>query len=575
MLFYTKNYKEATMLFLLNGQGVMQRLDNDRIFRGSNNFTKLGVIYPYDTVALAAIFTLPNGLATKAFPMSIPRVYTLTNAQTGQTKTFENLYYYETEITSDVTALEGVAKVTIAQMSQAGLDGEGEPVYSTVGTSYSASFTIEYAPYPDYTPVATPTTDDYNQLVQVLVTYQNMLNADLNALESTKQDKTDPALLTEDKTVVGAINELLDEVTGGASGGGLAARVAAVEEKTEMPLMTDFDVQGNTAQIDFNDGSQKEVRLPGGTSATQPWIRYSANANGNPMSATPSAEAAYVGFFVGLNPSTNPADYTWSRYKGIAISNVALDGFTFVITYENGDTQEVPIDTEDAIIVHEAGDSLVTSFNGKTGDVKGVSSFNGATGEVTGVSSFNGATGDIEFTTAEQAKKVLLPSGEYAAIQAAILDICYPVGSLKFSTSAANPSTYLGGTWVAWGGGRVPVGVDSSNELFNTVEKTGGSANAVVVSHSHTQQQHNHGFYRSDLYPAQYSDTLVYGSFGLPKNRNRTTQAVGGGGDWYEDQNWLTTHTERVAPTLNNAGVSGANANLQPSITCYIWKRLA
>lgn len=563
------------MLFLLNGQGVLQRLDNDRIFRGSNNFTKLGVIYPYDTVALAAIFTLPNGLATKAFPMSIPRVYTLTNAQTGQTKTFENLYYYETEITSDVTALEGVAKVTIAQMSQAGLDKEGEPVYSTVGTSYSASFTIEYAPYPDYTPVATPTTDDYNQLVQVLVTYQNMLNADLNALESTKQDKTDPALLTEDKTVVGAINELLDEVTGGEAGGGLTERVTVLEAKTDEPLMTDFNVQGNTAKIDFNDGSNKEVQLPGGTSATRPWIRYSTSSDGNPMTEDPDegASVKYVGFFVGLNPSNDPADYKWSRYSGKGIEDVMLQGFTFVITYEGGETEEVPIDSEDAMVVRETFDDIVYSFNGETGAVTGVSSFNGETGAVEGVSSFNGETGDINFDTVERAETVKLPNGAYAAIQAAILEIAYPVGSIKITTNSANPSTYLGGAWAAWGSGRVPVGINASDTDFATAEATGGSKDAVVVQHTHTQQQHNHDLWNANL--GEYSGSIPVGRFSFTKNRNRTLTATGGAGDWFENQYYDTIHTAVTTPTINSAGESGEGKNLQPYIVCYMWKRLA
>lgn len=565
------------MLFLLNGDGTMTRLDSGRIFQGSNNFTELGIIYPYQGVTLSVAFTLPNGIDTKYTPLPPLKPYTITDEQTGAKQTFENLYYASTRVPSSVTTLQGTVGVSVLATSTVEVTyANGSGTTTTANevsqcTSYSASFRVEPSVLPEYTPPAAPTTEDFNELVELLTAYQAALTVELN----NKQDIESDDLNTVDKTIVGAINEVYDEVTGGESGGGLTARVAAVEEKTEMPLMTDFDVQGNTAQIDFNDGSQKEVRLPGGTSATQPWIRYSANANGNPMSATPSAEAAYVGFFVGLNPSTNPADYTWSRYKGIAISNVALDGFTFVITYENGDTQEVPIDTEDAIIVHEAGDSLVTSFNGETGDVKGVSSFNGKTGEVTGVSSFNGETGDIEFTTAEQADKVLLPSGDYAAIQAAILNICYPIGSLKFSTSAANPSTYLGGTWVAWGGGRVPVGVDSTNELFNTVEKTGGSANAVVVSHSHTQEQHRHDFYRSDLSPAQYSGILPCGSLEGSRNRNRTVQAIGGAGDWFENQNVIYTNLEPVAPTIKSTGVSGENANLQPYITCYIWKRLA
>ncbi|MFR1213621.1 MAG: phage baseplate protein [Acutalibacteraceae bacterium] len=30
------------------------------------------------------------------------------------------------------------------------------------------------------------------------------------------------------------------------------------------------------------------------------------------------------------------------------------------------------------------------------------------------------------------------------------------------------------GTWAAWGGGRTPVGVNTADTSFNTVEKTGG-----------------------------------------------------------------------------------------------------
>ena len=38
----------------------------------------------------------------------------------------------------------------------------------------------------------------------------------------------------------------------------------------------------------------------------------------------------------------------------------------------------------------------------------------------------------------------------------------YPVGSIYMSARNINPSTFLGGTWVAWGQGRVPVGMGGS-----------------------------------------------------------------------------------------------------------------
>ena len=56
----------------------------------------------------------------------------------------------------------------------------------------------------------------------------------------------------------------------------------------------------------------------------------------------------------------------------------------------------------------------------------------------------------------------------------------YPVGSIYMSVSPTNPSEYFGGTWVAWGSGRVPVGLNTSDTNFNTVEKTGGASTRCV-----------------------------------------------------------------------------------------------
>ena len=68
----------------------------------------------------------------------------------------------------------------------------------------------------------------------------------------------------------------------------------------------------------------------------------------------------------------------------------------------------------------------------------------------------------------------------------------YPVGSIYMSVNATNPSTYFGGTWVAWGAGRVPVGINASDSNFNTVEKTGGAATVTlsasqIPSHTHAK----------------------------------------------------------------------------------------
>jgi len=53
-------------------------------------------------------------------------------------------------------------------------------------------------------------------------------------------------------------------------------------------------------------------------------------------------------------------------------------------------------------------------------------------------------------------------------------DLIYPVGSIYMSVNSTNPSVMFGGTWESWGSGKVPVGVNTEETEFNTVEKTGG-----------------------------------------------------------------------------------------------------
>ena len=58
-----------------------------------------------------------------------------------------------------------------------------------------------------------------------------------------------------------------------------------------------------------------------------------------------------------------------------------------------------------------------------------------------------------------------------AFVQTALQAI-YPVGSIYTNaTNSTNPGTLLGfGTWTAFGAGRVPVGFDSTNALFDAAE---------------------------------------------------------------------------------------------------------
>lgn len=147
-----------------------------------------------------------------------------------------------------------------------------------------------------------------------------------------------------------------------------------------------------------------------------------------------------------------------------------------------------------------------------------------------------------------------------AAISGPALVAVYPVGSIYINASnSTNPSTLLGfGTWVAFGAGRVMVGFNSANALFDTAEETGGSADAITVSHTHTatvtDPTHAHPYINM---------TGSTGSFNS------------GGGIGNNSGSSVTTTAASTGISVTNAstGSSGTNANYQPYITVYMWKR--
>lgn len=58
--------------------------------------------------------------------------------------------------------------------------------------------------------------------------------------------------------------------------------------------------------------------------------------------------------------------------------------------------------------------------------------------------------------------------------------IMHPIGSIIFTTSSINPGVTFGGTWIEWGKGRVPVGVNTADIEFNEVEKIGGKKEQLL-----------------------------------------------------------------------------------------------
>ena len=156
-----------------------------------------------------------------------------------------------------------------------------------------------------------------------------------------------------------------------------------------------------------------------------------------------------------------------------------------------------------------------------------------------------------------------------AFVQAA-LSALYPVGFVlstvtNYADSAAVVAEYGGTTWTRFGAGKVLVGYDSSDSSFNVVEGTGGSKDAIVVSHTHTFSGttgsdgiHNH---TGTLY-AEAGNENNFANGGTNAESSYTTSNS-------------SAHTHSFSGTTSSTGSSATNANLQPYVTVYMWKRTA
>lgn len=152
-------------------------------------------------------------------------------------------------------------------------------------------------------------------------------------------------------------------------------------------------------------------------------------------------------------------------------------------------------------------------------------------------------------------------------IKKAILQAENPIGHIRMETTDVNPATYLGfGTWVLWGSGKVPVGVDSSDTDFSTVEKTGGT------------KEHRHEFRIAQRY--NYGAPVGDGWDGCGAYKYSTGSYAGNSGQIPTTMANKNSALQNAMSEANFAGKYSTGdtqvaSNFQPYITCYMWKRIA
>lgn len=143
-----------------------------------------------------------------------------------------------------------------------------------------------------------------------------------------------------------------------------------------------------------------------------------------------------------------------------------------------------------------------------------------------------------------------------AALVFAAMQALYPVGSVYINASdTTNPATLFGfGTWVTVGNGKVLVNQDTGDASFDTLGETGGSKDAIVVSHTHsvTDPGHTHNIASSSFLAGAGANYRVPG-----------------------DTSATTSGSSTTGISIDTTGSSGTNANLQPYVVVKMWKRTA
>lgn len=189
------------------------------------------------------------------------------------------------------------------------------------------------------------------------------------------------------------------------------------------------------------------------------------------------------------------------------------------------------------------------------------------------------------------------PAGSNGASGVDVL-LAWPIGSVFISVVSTSPATLLGGgTWAAFGAGRVLVGLDSGQTEFDVVEEVGGAKTHTLTSaempshthvqdaHTHTQNSHNHiqdsHNHTQNSFAPRIINSGTAGTVGVQgasaaSNANASNSATTATNQAATATNQAATAVNQNATATNqNTGGGGAHNNLQPYIVVYMWKRTA
>jgi hypothetical protein len=286
-------------------------------------------------------------------------------------------------------------------------------------------------------------------------------------------------------------------------------------------------------------------------------LRLTTSTGANFNIYAPPAPKTYIVF--------NDSAYTATIYNSTVIGNITAAGVGIAVpaggkllVWSNG------TNFYDIQVSSVAG--ILSVANGGTGQATQQAAINALAGTQTAnrvlrSDGTNTTLSQVALATDVTGALPIANGGTGVTTIAALGNLFYPVGSIYTNVSdSTNPATLLGfGTWTAFSAGRVMVGFDSSNVLFDTPGETGGNPNAVVVSHTHTTTVTDPGHTHTS-------------------NANISSQQNLSGGPSSTVSLSLATINPAftgITVAVNATGQNGIDANYQPYITVYMWRRTA
>ena len=163
-----------------------------------------------------------------------------------------------------------------------------------------------------------------------------------------------------------------------------------------------------------------------------------------------------------------------------------------------------------------------------------------------------------------------------------LIDVIYPVGSIYMSVNDVNPATLFGGEWEQI----KDKFLLSAGDTYSNAS-TGGSADAVVVKHNHTQNPHNHTQNaHNHTANADGTQSFLTAPTGSSWNEIAGSNISGSGYHYVATQDksnynvWVSQTANKTATnqaqtaTNKEAGEDGTGKNLPPYLAVNVWKRI-